>query len=101
MPISNSPDISEPVFEEPWQAQAFALTLALHERGVFTWQEWAQALGARVKQADGEAYFAAWLTALETLLTAKGVADTDALAKLKTAWREAYQHTPHGQPVDL
>ncbi len=101
MPISNPPDISEPVFEEPWQAQAFALTLALHERGVFTWQEWAQAIGARVKEAEGEAYYAAWLTALETLLTAKGIADVEALAEFKTAWADAYQHTPHGQPVEL
>lgn len=101
MPISNPPDISEPVFEEPWQAQAFALTLALHERGVFTWQEWAQALGARVKQVDGEAYYAAWLTALETLLTAKGIADVEALAELKAAWAEAYRQTPHGRPVEL
>jgi Nitrile hydratase beta subunit, N-terminal len=30
-----------PVFEAPWQANAFAMTLALHQRGVFTWTEWA------------------------------------------------------------
>lgn len=101
MPISNPPDMSEPVFDEPWQAQAFALTVSLHERGVFTWPEWAQALGARVKQVDGEAYYVAWLTALETLLAAKGVADPAALADLKTAWTDAYRHTPHGRPVKL
>ena len=29
-------DDGEPVFREPWEAQAFAMTLALHERGLFT-----------------------------------------------------------------
>ena len=38
-------DDDGPVFREPWEAQAFALAVALHERGVFTWPEWAQALG--------------------------------------------------------
>ena len=101
MPISTPSDVEEPVFAEPWQAQAFALTLALHQGGHFTWSEWAAALGDRVKQAEGEAYYAAWLHALETLLTAKGLADAAALAALKTAWAEAYRHTPHGQPVEL
>lgn len=32
------------VFAEPWQAHAFAMTLQLHEKGVFTWPEWAAAL---------------------------------------------------------
>ena len=29
------PGIDEPVFSEPWQAEAFALTVALHEKGDF------------------------------------------------------------------
>ena len=106
MPISTVPDLdepvfAEPVFAEPWQAQAFALTVALHARGVFTWNEWAAALGDRVKQADGEAYYAAWLNALESLLAAKGLADGQTLGTLKAAWAEAYRHTPHGKPVEL
>ena len=101
MPISSIPDLDEPVFAEPWQAQAFALTLALHERGVFTWNEWAASLGDRVKQADGEAYYAAWLNALESLLAAKGLADREALGALKAAWERAYRQTPHGKAVEL
>ena len=27
----------EPIFEEPWMARAFALTVELHQQGVFTW----------------------------------------------------------------
>ena len=36
-----------PVFRAPWEAQAFAMTLALHEKGVFDWAEWASMLGKR------------------------------------------------------
>ena len=101
MPILSIPDLAEPVFAEPWQAQAFALTVSLHEGGLFTWPEWAEALGARVRQQEGEDYYAAWLAALESLVITKGVADRETLATLRDAWSEAYRHTPHGQPVSL
>jgi hypothetical protein len=41
-PPSESPfrrDADAPTFNEPWEAQAFALTLQLHEAGHFTWRE--------------------------------------------------------------
>ena len=41
-----------PVFREPWQAEAFALALSLHERGLFTWKEWAATLGEEIKKAQ-------------------------------------------------
>jgi nitrile hydratase accessory protein len=45
------------VFEEPWEAQAFAMTLALHQKGIFTWTEWARALATQIAaaQAAGDA----------------------------------------------
>ena len=91
-------------FEEPWQAQAFALTVGLHAAGVFTWPEWSQTLAeeiAQLGQRGTEDYFGCWLNALETLLTEKGVATRSELTVLASAWREAYRTTPHGQPVRL
>ena len=41
-----------PVFREPWEAQAFAMTLALYERGLFTWPEWAATLAEEIKRAQ-------------------------------------------------
>ena len=74
-------DADGPVFREPWEAQAFAMTLALHERGLFTWPEWAAALAAEIKRAQGagdpdtgETYYLHWLAALEKLVAEKGVA---------------------------
>ena len=96
----------EPIFQEPWQAQAFALTVTLHKGGLFTWDEWAETLGneiAKDKDAggpdDGSNYYALWLGALERLVTDKGAATAADLSALKDAWKENYLATPHGQPI--
>jgi nitrile hydratase accessory protein len=96
------------VFAEPWQAQAFALAVKLSEQGHFTWQEWATALADELRAAvgraepdDGSRYYNHWLAALERLVTAKGLADSELLFARKEAWAEAYRRTPHGQPVEL
>ena len=43
-------DMQGPVFREPWEAQAFALALVLHDKGVFAWTEWAAMLGEQIKK---------------------------------------------------
>jgi len=97
-----------PVFSAPWQAQAFAMTLALHERGLFSWGEWAQALSQAIARAQaagdpdlGDTYYCHWLDALETLLLAKGLAHADTLHALEHAWEDAAERTPHGQTIEL
>jgi nitrile hydratase accessory protein len=98
-------DGGEPVFAEPWQAQAFALALQLHERGAFSWPEWTEALTAQLRLAgpadDGSRYYEHWLAGLEKLVAAKALIAPAALDARKQAWAEAYRHTPHGQPVEL
>ena len=101
-------DDGAPVFREPWEAQAFAMTLALHERGLFTWPEWAGALSAAIRRAqgegdcdDGSTYYRHWLAALETLVGAKGIAGEDALNARRAAWDRAAHATPHGEPIRL
>ncbi len=101
-------DAEGPVFAEPWQAQAFALTVALHERGLFEWTEWARYLSCAIRDAQatgdpdlGDTYYRHWLAALERLMLDKGVAAPLALAGLREAWRTAAEATPHGQPVRL
>ena len=95
-------------FSEPWQAHAFAMTLMLHHRGVFTWVEWAQTLASQIKQAqrdgdpdDGRNYYRHWMDALEQLMIARGIATADQLHALEHAWADAAEHTPHGQPIVL
>ena len=101
-------DEAGPVFRAPWEAQAFAMAVALHARGLFTWPEWAETLGAEIKKAHaagdpdtGDTYYQHWLNALERLVEAKGVADAGTLARYHYAWDRAADRTPHGQPIEL
>lgn len=101
-------DADGPVFREPWEAQAFAMALALHKRGVFTWSEWAECLAAEIKRAQaagdpdtGTTYYHHWLATLETLVTRKGVASDAALHRYRDAWDRACHRTPHGAPIEL
>jgi nitrile hydratase accessory protein len=101
-------DVDGPVFREPWEAQAFAMTLALHERGLFTWPEWAATLGEEIKRAQaagdpdtGETYYQHWLNALERLVAQKGVTDPATLKRYHDAWDHACDRTPHGEPIEL
>ena len=98
----------EPVFEEPWHAQVFALTVHLNEAGHFEWADWAARFGATLaahglaRDLNGGAdYFDAWLETLETFLAEAGLAEAADVAALKHAWEEAYLTTPHGAPVRL
>ncbi|MCC6778149.1 MAG: nitrile hydratase accessory protein [Hyphomicrobiales bacterium] len=101
-------DAEGPVFREPWEAQAFAMALMLHERGLFAWPEWAATLGDEIKRAQaagdpdtGETYYHHWLNALERLVAEKGVASRDTLIRYRDAWDHAADRTPHGQPIEL
>jgi nitrile hydratase accessory protein len=97
-----------PVFKEPWEAKAFAMTLRLHERGLFTWPEWAAALSQEISAARahgdadlGDTYYQHWLRALETVVECKGAASAAELARYRQAWAEAAERTPHGSPIEL
>jgi nitrile hydratase accessory protein len=106
-PIPRGED-GAPVFREPWEAQAFAMTLTLHERGLFTWAEWADALAGEIRRAqqagdgdDGSTYYGHWLAAIERLVAAKGVTSREALAARRDAWDRAAHATRHGDPILL
>src|SRR5215469_15390671 len=101
-------DAEGPVFREPWEAQAFAMALALHERGLFTWPEWAATLADEIKRAQaagdadtGDTYYQHWLNALERLIAEKGVADRAMQSRYRDAWERAAEATPHGRPIEL
>ena len=101
-------DAEGPVFREPWEAQAFAMALSLHDRGLFSWSEWADVLGEEIKRAQadgdpdtGETYYLHWLATLERVVARKGVADSSTLARYHDAWDRAADRTPHGMPIEL
>ena len=97
-----------PVFREPWEAQAFAMAVALRERGVFTASEWAETLGAEIKRAQaagdpdtGQTYYRHWLAALERIVAQKQLSDPATLHRYSDAWSHAARRTPHGTPIEL
>ena len=96
-----------PVFREPWEAQAFAIVVALHQQGLFSWSEWSQALSSQIAAAqtpetdNGETYYQHWLAALETLVAAKGLSSREELTRYQRAWEHAAHRTPHGMSIDL
>jgi nitrile hydratase accessory protein len=101
-------DDEGPVFRAPWEAQAFAMAVVLHERGHFTWKEWAAhladeiaAANARGETDDGKRYYRYWLAALEKLVADKRIVLADELHARYDAWEEAARNTPHGQPIVL
>lgn len=101
-------DEASPVFAEPWMAQAFAMTLQLHQRGLYSWPEWAAALSAQISAAQaagdadlGNTYYHHWLAALENLVATKGASTAAELARCARAWDHAADRTPHGQPIVL
>jgi nitrile hydratase accessory protein len=101
-------DANGPVFRAPWEAHAFAMALALYERGLFAWSEWAAMLGEEIKKAQatgdpdtGETYYHHWLVTLERMVAEKGIASAQSLAQHYRAWERAMHRTPHGKPIEL
>lgn len=112
LPIDRLPglprDDQGPVFAEPWQAQAFAMTVKLHEAGHFEWSEWVDYISAEISKGaapdeadDNAIYYRQWLSALERLVSDKGLSSPPELVHRKDEWRRAYENTPHGEPVEL
>jgi len=109
LPLHGVPaDSDGPVFREPWEAHAFALAVTLHQRGLFTWLEWAHALAAQIAAAQdagdadlGDTYYRHWLAAIEGLVAAKGASSPAELSRCRDAWDRAADRTPHGHPIEL
>jgi len=101
-------DKDGPVFNQPWEAKAFALAIRLSEAGFFTWPEWVRIFSREIKSAQergdpdlGDTYYQHWLTSLESICAAKGLVDREDMRQRKASWRRAYLNTPHGQPIAL
>jgi nitrile hydratase accessory protein len=96
------------LFDEPWQAQALAMADVLVHSGAIAAQDWANTLGAQLRQRasavpadDANAYYGAVLAALQDLLFRSGTVEPAQVASLQEQWERAYQNTPHGSAVEL
>lgn len=73
-------DNEGPVFDQPWQAQAFSLLLHLHQTGLFPWKDWVQTFSDEIKaspaqpgESINDAYYRQWIAAMERMVTALGL----------------------------
>ena len=101
-------DKDGPVFNQPWEAKAFALTIRLTQAGYFTWSEWVGIFSQEIRAAQergdpdlGDTYYQHWLNALERICAAKDLVGSKDMHQRKETWRRAYLNTPHGKPIDL
>ena len=101
LPIARDSD--EPIFNEAWEAQAFALVVALHEAKLFNWDEWTAALSREISHPGGanDSYYRGWLAALERLVVEKGATSSPMLEARRAAWARAAEATPHGESILL
>ena len=98
----------DPVFDEPWQAQALAIADTLVRTGMFSANAWSESLGKALKIAESESavdnqetYYNCVLSALEQLVAEHSEIGREAMAGKRRDWEQAYLSTPHGQPVRL
>lgn len=101
-------DEEDTKFNEPWQAEAFSLTVELYKAGHFSWPDWVKVFSEEIKafpastsESAGDAYYRQWAAALEKMAASRGLATSDEIRNRTEEWRQAYLNTPHGYPVDL
>ena len=71
----------ELVFQSPWESKTFGLAVALHEEGLYGWDEFRQALTNEIKKWNSNhnendkkwSYYERWLSSLEEILVKKRV----------------------------
>lgn len=67
----------ELVFDAAWEARVFGMTISMHERQLFAWNEFRDELIEEIGEADrsgaDSAYYERWLDAFEHLLVEKGL----------------------------
>jgi nitrile hydratase accessory protein len=87
-------DEEGPHFKAPWEAEAFAIAVALEKMGIFTWSEWARTIGDEIAKANAEGD-------PERLVREKNIASAETISRYQSGWRRAAQRTPHGKPIEL
>ena len=73
----------ELVFEMPWESRAFGLAVSLSDAGVVEWPEFREALVTAIKVSerdkDGRSYYQQWLSALEKVVSDKGLVTDESM----------------------
>lgn len=95
----------ELVFQEPWEARAFGLAVALNEHGLYPWTEFSSQLALQTAISDGNPameesaaeYYARWLATLEELLLNQGLVSRE---EFNAEIAEQLHHDQHDHEHD-
>jgi nitrile hydratase accessory protein len=92
-------------FKAPWEAQVFSLVVQLGDRHFFSWTQWADTLGAVIREAKaagdpdlGDTYYEHWVKALERLMHEKGIADA---ATIEALAQQVEREADHRREMQL
>ena len=69
---------SEPIFQAPWEARAFAIVNQLANAQEYSWSEWTEQFAEEISAAEHEptdtsSYYERWVRTCEKLLITKGI----------------------------
>ena len=83
-PIALPRQNGELQFEEPWEARAFGLAVALNAQGTYQWKDFSEGLANEIGRAEAHAggethYYENWLKTLETLVIEQGLISAEEL----------------------
>jgi nitrile hydratase accessory protein len=111
MPVT---DPSERGFEFPWEIRAFAVAVAAHQALKFDWHDFQGALISAIQEWEAMAtpnrgakwsYYEHWVTALEHVMSQRGVLDTPDLdgrvARVMAEPPNRNHHEAHTEPIAI
>ncbi len=101
-------DEGRPIFNDSWEAEAYAIGKLLVAERIVSRKEWYDAIHAEIQAAQkrgdpdrGDTYYQHWMNALERVCIDKGLTDAKTLAEHTRLWGRAVANTPHGAPIEL
>lgn len=101
---------SEPVFNEPWEASAFAIAVCLNQAGLFSWAEWVEVFSKEIKDTESTKpgmvgqYYHTWFSALEKPVVDRQMLDKHAIDSKQKYLRDnppPHDHHAHRAPIAI
>jgi nitrile hydratase accessory protein len=98
----------EPVFQDSWEAEAYAIGNLLVKEGHLLSAEWMQRMAVAISAAQaagdpdhGDTYYQHWCAALESFCFDRNWISPDLYQQQLALWAAAIANTPHGVPLAL
>lgn len=98
----------EPVFQNSWEAEAYAIGNLLVKEGLISCRQWMDLMASAIQRAQtagdpdhGDTYYNHWCAALESFCFQMQWISQHDYQNLLSLWAEAIANTPHGVPLTI